>query len=664
MITLLLSLSAFCYDFNYPTNGPGFFANPPIWQVEDDCADWQGVIDSPIIDCTTATAATYYKPVLTAAVEAASANWSRFARLRARTGFGGFATPLNAAVDGISSISVSGSEDPSQFAANAGFAPGGECGLRFRAVTSLGGTTTFKMHDDDQAPPMSTSRPTPIGSASSFERTIAHEMGHCFGVSHPHACTTSACDANGVLGIGQLMNQNGCGVGGKWTDVPHPDDGYGHHFTTLTGTYALPRRRIYIQRVSYSSTNAFNTAAPTATSFYAAYPPRVDCTRSPARCAIATVSGADGNTLSLRRMDMTTTPPTLTSTNSITMRSRGTPDVATGEGVVVMVAQTVVSTTGLANTGDQMGSLQIFRFDAASATFLESFNLQTTNDNTTLTYLEPRIAHIDLIDAAPCGSLLCQAGSFCPAVGSLSSLCLAPSTTFGRFVVATVDPSRTLRLYISGDPAGNGTGNPERWTPLTISGPPLAQFNNNILPPVDDNFEFSCPSYVSGTGSTLLNNVRTCRLLLPTVGTASLDGKLTECRVQISPFANVATVLGCSLTTGLATHPAAFPGGMIQTGPDGDATHRASAGWVVSLPLIAHTSATNSEMLLFNSGGTSALGNIVTATNTSADGFTCNAQGSSLPRTYSGGVDIAQTNGSMVRVLMGEDFSTGVGTCW
>jgi hypothetical protein len=59
-------------------------------------------------------------------------------------------------------------------------------------------------------------------------------------------------------------------------------------------------------------------------------------------------------------------PPTLISSSLLGLRSRATPDVVVANDKVVMVVQPTTATTGVGNTGEQMASIQIVRFEAAA----------------------------------------------------------------------------------------------------------------------------------------------------------------------------------------------------------------------------------------------------------------------------------------------------------
>jgi hypothetical protein len=96
------------------------------------------------------------------------------------------------------------------------------------------------------------------------------------------------------------------------------------------------------------------------------YAPRIDCTQSPNRCYVAAVPNGDGSNINLHRINMAGIAPTLISSSLLGLRSRATPDVVVANDKVVMVVQPTTATTGVGNTGEQMASIQIVRFEAAA----------------------------------------------------------------------------------------------------------------------------------------------------------------------------------------------------------------------------------------------------------------------------------------------------------
>jgi hypothetical protein len=152
-------------------------------------------------------------------------------------------------------------EDPSIInVAEVGFTPTSLCDIKFRAVLVDNngvstGSTNFRMHDDAAAAPGGIAVD---GGTESFERTLAHEIGHCFGVSHPTQapiCGIGTCDANSIAQVGQIMTTRTCGSTSgvrKRTDIAHPDDIRGLHTSVLGGNYSMPRRQISLARFHHT----------------------------------------------------------------------------------------------------------------------------------------------------------------------------------------------------------------------------------------------------------------------------------------------------------------------------------------------------------------------------------------------------------------------------
>jgi hypothetical protein len=280
---------------------------------------------------------------------------------------------------------------------------------------------------------------------------------------------------------------------------------------------------------------------------------------------------------------------------------------------------------------------------------LESFSMIAGGTINDVTYVEPRISFVESL-----GSNTCTLANQCPANNTCTNnICvptpLAPDANkSGRFVVAIVDPTRTIRFYRSADAVGNGSGAPEVWTSLPITGA--------MLPKVD------CPTFAAGTGAARLSSLGQCRMIMPTVGTASLGGTQTECVLDVG----LAGVTVASCATALSSTPTPFMAGLAQSGPDGVAGHRTTTGWVTSFPVQApHLATSNSETILFTQPAANALLETgVTFSFVSSDAGTCVVQAGALPRSYTGGNDIAQAAGTMVAVQMSNDIGSVNSKCW
>lgn len=552
------ALASFC-----PNDGelPGNGANAMLFVVRDDPAGWAGLITSPTLS-TSPTSSLYARDTVEHVFDTAAQNWARTARARAKIGWKGWSTTITRDdLDGISSVTLRECDENNN--PRPAFASSSSDGAACDMVFFSGGSCAYEG--------LATGLAAGSGVETNWQRLVAHEMGHCLGLRHPHQqglhpdCGTGAgCDRCSHHQI--MCVSNTCG---KNTDGPHPDDVHGQQVAAAGEPFALPEREVWLQTGQFSTANVFSTG----NSFYlgdGVYHGRVDCpagTASP-HCVVGRVRNATA--IRLDRVTFSGVNPssaTVTTTN-VALRTRRAVDVALsrlGGTAVLVAAETDADDTAL-NT-------RVLRFAAATNTLQESFDLAGS-----VTHIEPRVATVSGVGATACAAPLGDGMCAAQGLGSCDeSLGICTGGNQGRFLVAIAQPNRALALFMSASNTGApfvGANGDRFYQPLTVvNGAGAAA----TVGPIAHAFDIHCADELAGLGS--FDERRTCRVAFQTFSAASTVGQLTECGLRIANTGNQATLLGCTSTIGANRDPTVVS--LSDYGPSAPITQRQTRSWLL-----------------------------------------------------------------------------------
>jgi hypothetical protein len=529
--SLLVTLLAFCPDPSVEEDYGYSMQDDSMLLFADDDPLW-ATKTVPALSTTT-TDPMYWKPIIAAIFEKITQDWSRLARTKTKIGFRDW-LPLNSAATGITD-GEHGIEVypclPGDFAARAGASPG-ECGIVVKCIElNVVGS------------------PLSNGSATTFARTMSHEMGHCLGIDHPEDCIAGNCLSTTQ---GAMMAQNGCGGVGKRTDLPHPDDVRSHHLAVDDNqpTFTLPRRTVVLETSAVSTVGGLvPTSAPITFAGSSAYPARIDCrlggsvdVNSP-DCVMARTYTEDE--VRLTRLSFPGVAPTTVAyaTTPFIVKSRRATDIAMS--LQSNVAAAVVNVNGLSAIEEVLQGNQVMRIDTTNGNSLGTVDVIAAPAIEEMSTFEPRIAFVRGLGAQTCSAIQPP----CPGIGLCSNgICFGSPS--GRFLVGMVKPNRQFALFRSSDNLGAGVANPAKAGALEYL--PVSLINSSgvatELDPIDGSFDIACPKHTGTLTAATLAEARNCRIWFTPATMDTLTARLKQCRLQINATGTQATVSDCSTT--------------------------------------------------------------------------------------------------------------------